>query len=39
MVKQDRYASVLNTLIEMVKAKGMVSPASNEVIIKLCAIK
>lgn len=30
MANQDRYASVLNTLFEMVKAKGMESPGSNE---------
>jgi hypothetical protein len=30
MVNQDRYASVLNTLIEMAKAKGMESPGSKE---------
>jgi len=30
MVNQDRYASVLNTLIEMVKEKGMEAPGSNE---------
>ncbi len=30
MANQDRYASILNTLVEMVKAKGMESPGSNE---------
>ena len=30
MANQDRYASVLNTLIEMAKVKGMESPGSSE---------
>lgn len=30
MAKQDRYASILNTVIEMAKARGMANPGSEE---------
>lgn len=30
MANQDRYASILNTLIEMAKARGEASPGSDE---------
>ncbi len=33
MVKQDRYASILNTLIEIAKTRGTDNPGSDEAIL------
>lgn len=33
MAKQDRYASILNTLIEIAKARGAENPGSDEAVL------